>query len=395
MSARTSLRRDGLTPLVMLSLTYFFYFGHLGVFVPYLGLFLDGRGFSSTQIGELFAIITLTRILGPFLWADYADRSGHTLAILRVGSLLTVLSFACVFLAQGFWSLTLVFSLVMMFWTAILPQLEVITLQQVSRTPVSYGHIRLWGSVGFIVCSIMVGMAIDRFGSEVPALASQCALLALLIATLGVHHRRETSVSSSIKQRLWPYARQPRVLLFLLACALLQVSFGPYYGFFALYMRDLDVSGQTIGLLIGYGVLAEVGIFLIARRLIARFGVWWLFQWCLVLTALRWFALADFAEHLWVVWVTQSIHALSFGLAHVTALEFIHRAFPPACHSRAQALYISLAFGVGGAIGNYGAGVLWQDGAQATLTFRLAAVAAIVGAGVMVWVNKDTENTHG
>jgi len=389
MSARLFLKRDGLINWVMLSLTYFFYFGHLGVFVPYLGIFLDGRGFSSTQIGELFAIITLTRILGPFLWADFADRSGHTLAILRVGSLLTVLSFACLFMVEGFWSLTLVFSLVMMFWTAILPQLEVITLQQVSMTRVSYGHIRLWGSVGFIVCSIMVGIAIDRFGSEVPALASQIALLALLIATLGVHHRRERVSTNTGKQRLWPYARQPQVLLFLLACALLQVSFGPYYGFFALYMRDINVSGQTIGLLIGFGVLAEVGIFLVARRLIARFGVWWLLQRCFVLTALRWLALADVAEQLWVVWVTQSIHALSFGLAHVTALEFIHRTVPPACHSRAQALYISVAFGVGGAIGNYSAGLLWQEGAQAALTFRLAAVAAICGALVMLRVKKN------
>ena len=52
------------TGLFILAITYWLYFGQLGVLVPYLGIFLDGRGFSSAEIGELFAVITLARILG-------------------------------------------------------------------------------------------------------------------------------------------------------------------------------------------------------------------------------------------------------------------------------------------------------------------------------------------
>ena len=136
--------------LIVLALTYWLYFGQLGVLVPYLGIFLDGRGFSSAEIGELFAVITLARILGPGIWANVADKTGNALGVLRLGTFLTVLTFSSVFYFSGFWGLTLSFGLMMMFWTAVLPQLEVITMQAVSKSKANYGQIRLWGSVGFI-----------------------------------------------------------------------------------------------------------------------------------------------------------------------------------------------------------------------------------------------------
>ena len=92
--------------IIALGLTYALYFGQLGVITPYLGVFLDGRGFTSVEIGELFAVITLARIIGPSLWAGVADRTGKILFILRLGSGLTVLSFIGVFWAYSFWYLT-------------------------------------------------------------------------------------------------------------------------------------------------------------------------------------------------------------------------------------------------------------------------------------------------
>ena len=117
--------------LILLAITYWLYFGQLGVLTPYLGIFLDGRGFSSADIGELWAVITLSRIVGPSLWASVADKTGKAVNVVRLGCLLSVLCFSTVFWVHSFWGLTLVFGLMMMFWTAVLPQLEVITIQSV------------------------------------------------------------------------------------------------------------------------------------------------------------------------------------------------------------------------------------------------------------------------
>jgi len=166
------------------------------------------------------------------------------------------------------------------------------------------------------------------------------------------------------------------------------MSFGAFYGFFALYMRDLGYDGTQTGLLIALGVLAEVGIFLVASKIIRRLGVRLTLFISLALTAIRWWALGVVGDLWLVVIVTQLIHALSFGLTHATSVHFIHHFFPHKFQSRGQAIYISLTFGIGGATGHYLSGLLWQDGAGAVLAFGVAGCFSMLGALVLLLVSK-------
>ncbi|MCW8107721.1 MFS transporter [Alteromonas ponticola] len=368
--------------LVLLCVTYLLYFGQLGVLVPYLGIFLDGRGYSSEQIGELFAIITLARILGPSLWASIADKSGKTLRVLQLGCVLTVCSFATIFWQDTFWGLAFSFGMMMMFWTAVLPQLEVITMQSVKLAGSNYGTIRLWGSIGFIILTIAVGKALDYFTTEVPIYASMFTLTALMVSTFFLTQPATSKRTNEQSGDFWKVIKHPAFIVFILSATLLQVSFGTYYGFFTLYLRDLGYSGQQTGLLIALGVVAEVVIFMYAQKLLNRYSVSSLLVLSGVLTALRWYALGAWGSHATVVIVSQLLHAFSFGLTHAASVHFIHHRLPAHFHSRGQAIYISVAFGLGGASGNYIAGQIWQQGTNAYLSFSFSATLALLSAFV-------------
>ena len=378
----------------MLGLTYFLYFGQLGVLVPYLGVFLDGRGFSSVQIGELLAIITLARIIGPIMWANIADKKGKALGVLRLGTFLTMSSFASVFYFESFWGMTMSFSLMMMFWTAVLPQLEVITMQCIAARSIGYGKVRLWGSIGFIVLTVLVGWLLDIFSTETPVVVSMATLSGLWVVTLFIKQPPLKAKASQHSSSLLDVVKSPVFIAFMVSATLLQFSFGSYYGFFSLYMRDLDYSGQETGMLIALGVVAEVGIFLAARRLILKFGVWNLLVFSMAATAVRWFVLGYLADSLLIVMASQLIHALSFGLTHAVSVHFIHHFFAPEYHSRAQAVYISVAFGMGGAIGSYLAGVTWMQGAGASLSFAVSGSAALLGTMALLFVKPKAMNSN-
>jgi PPP family 3-phenylpropionic acid transporter len=366
--------------LVLLSLTYLFYFGQLGVLVPYLGVFLDGRGFSSVEIGELFALVTLSRILGPNLWASLADKSGKGLSVLRIGSFLTVVTFCLIFFVDGFWLLTLSFALMMMFWTAILPQIEVLTLNCVKGNASRYSHIRLWGSIGFILLTVFAGKMIDVFSSEAPIYISVVVLFAIFAFSLLLKEPDVSKVDDGDNASIWRKMRSWVFVCFIVSALLLQISFGPYYGFFALYARDLGYSGEQTGGFIALGVAAEVVIFILAGKLIKFFGIKWILILSILLTALRWYLLAVLADSLVVLLLSQVLHAFSFGMTHAASIQFIHRHFGQNFQSRGQAIYISIAFGVGGAFGNYAAGWIWDQGQGAELAFTLAAIAALFSA---------------
>ena len=348
--------------------------------MPYLGVFLDGRGFSSTDIGELFALITVARIAGPNLWAILADKSGNALKVLQMGALLTLSTFFLVFWVDGFWLLTISLALMMMFWTAILPQIESLTLSCVHGNASRYGRIRLWGSIGYILLTIFTGKMIDVFSSEAPIFVGALVLCSLFIATLFLKEPSLDKCSEQDVSSIWGKLNHPVFYAFITSAILLQLSFGPYYGFFALYMRDLGYSGQTTGWFIGLGVVAEVLIFLQAGKLINRFGVKWTLTASLLFTALRWYMLAVVAANPAMLVLAQILHAFSFGLVHAASMHFIHHYFGQKHQSQGQAIYICFAFGIGGAAGGFIAGDIWQQGQGAELAFILAAGAAFMAA---------------
>ncbi|GAA5138869.1 MFS transporter [Thalassotalea piscium] len=365
---------------VRLSSSYFWYFSILGLVVPFLPVFLDGNGFSSIEIGEILAIFTATKIIGPSLWAIIADKSGKQLAVIRLGALLTCICFAMLFFVETYWPMTFALAMFSLFWTAILPQLEVLTLTSIKRSPKIYARVRLWGSIGFIVLAIISGELLDTFGSETFTIIGFIILICLYLSTLFVKQPRLGASSQVKTSRIIDKLLTKGFIMFFIAGLLLQASFGPYNSFFALYLRDLEYPAFAAGLYISIGVIAEIGIFIIAGRLYQLFGAIWLISISMFISAIRWYLTGSFAGSAWILLIVQLMHAASFGLYHSASIQYLQQHFAANQQNRGQAIYIGGVYGVGGALGAYIAGVLWQGGIGATQAFNYAAIVALIGA---------------
>jgi PPP family 3-phenylpropionic acid transporter len=176
---------------VRLSSSYFWYFAILGLIIPFLPVFLDAKSFSSIEIGEILAIITATKIIGPTFWAFAADKSGKQLAIIRSGALLALLSFSLLFWLNGYWPVfcLAIFSL---FWTAVLPQLEVLTLNSIRRSAKIYARIRLWGSIGFIFLAVIAGDLIERYSADAFTYLGVMVLAGLFLSSMKLTPAKKT-----------------------------------------------------------------------------------------------------------------------------------------------------------------------------------------------------------
>lgn len=360
-----------------LILAYFTYFGVLGIFVPYLGLFLDGRGLNSKDIGLLLALVTATRIIGPSTWAAIAERTGKPALVMRLGAVLAIIGWSSSFFDIGFWPLLIGFALFSFFWTAILPQLEVSAFYFLNNNTHAYSRIRTAGSVGYIVLVMLGGWLFELYGSEFLPLGTALFMLLLLLALLGLPQVQIANEPHTQPVRFGQLLRQPVFWHFMGAALLLQMSFAPFYGFFTLYCRDLGYSGTQTGLFIGLAVLAEIIAFYFAGHIIRRRSYRLLLTFCYGLTAVRWLMLATLADSIWWLALSMLLHAASFAIAHSCAMQFIQQFFPPVLRSRGQALYAGVIFGGGGAIGAYVSGLLWQNGDGAAQTFIAAAVLAL------------------
>lgn len=369
-------------PYWRLSGFYFFYFAALGALVPYWSLYLKSLGFSEVRIGELFAIIMATKIIAPNIWGWIADYTGQRMRIVRFASLLSVVFFAGVFLDSGYWWLVLVMATFSFFWNASLPQFEATTLNYLRERTHRYSSIRLWGSVGFIVAVAGLGLLLERSDINIlPVvlliLFSGIWLNSLLVPEQAAGH------SSITHEPLRQILFRKNVLALLFVCFLIQASHGPYYTFYSLYLEDNGYRRDLIGGLWAVSVLAEIGVFLVMHRLMPRFGPRNLFLAALLLTTARWLMIAEFIDSLPLLVLAQLLHAASFGVIHAVAIHLIHKYFTGRNQGKGQALYSSVSFGAGGALGSLYSGYVW-DGISPAGVYYTSAVVSFV-ALVVAW----------
>ncbi|RUO32094.1 MFS transporter [Aliidiomarina sedimenti] len=379
----------------LLTISYFCYFAVLAAFVPYLAVYLDAVGFNSREIGELIAIITACRIFGPPIWATLADKTGKTLPFIRIGACAGLVLFVALLWSSSFWWVALTMGLMSLFWAAILPQLEVLALSTLGQQSEMYSRIRVGGSLGFIAVSLVIGELLAATGAHRFPIYS-AILVALLL--LSVSRLYEPAKAQHVDTRpehtgsIWKRIRQRPFIAFLFSTTLLQASFAPFYAFFALYLTYLGYAPYAVGLLIAFGVAVEVGMFLIAGKLVVRHGVRRILIFCMLVTALRWGLMSQLAEVFWWLLFAQGLHAFSFALHHAAAIRFIHQHFPANEQSRGQSFYVGFGFGAGGALGAWGAGLVWQEHAGAELGFMLAAMAALLGACLCLFMRAERGN---
>jgi len=279
-----------------------------------------------------------------------------------------------------------VMALFSFFWNAALPQFEATTLNHLGDDTHHYSKIRLWGSIGFVVAVSVLGGVFEKTGTGLLPAVLVALFAGIWLASLLVpEHISQHPVVDHTPLR--QVLKSPVVISFLLASFLIQVSHGPYYAFYSLYLSGHGYSETAIGQLWAWGVVAEIAVFLKMHDWLPRFGARRLLLVATLLTALRWVLIALFVEQLWMLAFAQTLHAASFGVFHAVAIYLTHRLFTGRHQGRGQALYSSVSFGAGGAFGSLIAGYLWQ-GVGAQWMYITAAVVAILASWI-AWRNID------
>ncbi|WP_456415872.1 MFS transporter [Thiolapillus sp.] len=376
-------------PYWRLSAFYFFYFAALGTLMPYWGLYLQSLGFDPFAIGSLMSILMATKIVAPNVWGWLGDHLGQRMLIVRLASLLALLAFLAMPAATGFAEIALIMVLYSFFWNASLPQFEAVTFNYLGKAVERYSRLRLWGSVGFIVTVVLVGYLVDRHGAGVVLTALLLVLAGIFLSSLLVRDKPGI-ISTEAQPPILAVLKTPRIMAFFAAVFLMQMSHGPYYAFYSIYLQDFGYSKSSIGILWSIGVLAEVLLFVFMHRLMHRYSAALILQASLALAALRWLLIGYFPDVLALLVFSQLLHAASFGSFHAAAIHMVHGYFRGRHQGRGQALYSSLSFGAGGAVGTFTSGFLWEQWGAA-FAYTMASAVALLGAWIVWRFNRITE----
>jgi MFS transporter, PPP family, 3-phenylpropionic acid transporter len=354
---------------------YFCYYAALGAYTPYIGRWVTSLGHGGYVVGTMLVLWYGTRIIAPPLWARRVERSATPGHWFVAGAALTALCFAGFTLTRSAWALFAVMTVFGLFYNAVMPQFEAMTLKALGKRSAFYGRIRVWGSIGFLIVASTYGWLLDRLGDGAFPWISLPLFAAILVAAW--LHRDDIPpdhiATASDAGHLW---QRPGVRSFLIIALLMQMGFGAFYVFYTLHLQAHGHDGAHIGALWGLGVLIEIAMFWQAPRLLARFGTSALMSLCLALTIARWTAVALLADSFGAMAAAQLTHAFSFAIFHACCMRRMANFFPGKRAAVGQSLLYAFSQGVGGVLGAGLAAMMWE--------WRGGTAAFLAGAGVTV-----------
>ena len=86
--------------------------------------------------------------------------------------------------------------------------------------------------------------------------------------------------------------------------------------------------------------------------------------------------------------VAHILHAATYGAHHIAAMMVVHQFFRGRHQAKGQAIYTSIAYGIGGAIGAISSGYTW-DLLGADMTFFVSSAASFIGLILVAWKMKS------
>ncbi|ELU4010910.1 3-phenylpropionate MFS transporter [Vibrio vulnificus] len=345
-----------------------FFFAY-GVYLPFWSLWFKEQGVSSTDIGLLVGIGLATRCVANMVITPRIHKAEHIMPALRWLSFAALIFVGFHFFTGGsFWLMALATVLFNLCCGPVVPLSDALANYYARLKMLDYGRTRLWGSIAFIAGSTVVGYLISLYGTDMILYTALVGVfISLLLSMRSANVMPVTrSEHHSERPKLTQLLTDGPVVKFLLLAALIQGSHAAYYSFSAIYWQQAGHSEEIIGYLWSLGVVSEVAVFALSKRLFAGWSLRALFVAASIGVMLRWGITASTTLLLGLVLV-QLLHGVTFAMAHIAAIQYIQNSEEHKMVAL-QALYNALPLGAfiaamtafsGWGFEHWGANVFW------------------------------------
>jgi PPP family 3-phenylpropionic acid transporter len=329
----------------------------------------------------LAGLRSATLVLFPFVWGALADRFRRRKSIYLLCNALACVAWAGYLTTTDFRPMLVLAVVHGMFYAPLISFLEAYAMDLLGEDKKTYGRVRVWGSVSFILIVTVLGHVSDRYGIAVivPLILAGALLQTMAAVALPAAPVVRPLVTKSAPIRInWP-----RTLVFLCCGLLMLVSHGTYYGFFSIHLENLGLPPTYIGIAWAMAVLAEIVVMINSRRLFS----WASFESVLLasffIAALRWLLIAAFTSPA-IILGSQILHAFSYGTFHMASIPYMDRLTPGPAKTLGQAANNAITYGLGLMIGFMVNGALF-DHLGARHLFVMSAGLALAGGILFRW----------
>lgn len=385
-----------------LSLVFFLLAAMPGCWVPVVSNVLAARGWAALT-DWVFVIPSIGALISPLFLGALADQRVNAEKILA-----GVLALNSLFTAGAFWFVGQGNSQGWFFFFFIMKALVgapswsllmVVALTHIKEPERSFGLIRVWGTVGWMVAGWSVSLlALDESpntGIFAAVMGMSAAVMSLLLPSTPPEGIKSTSLRDSLGFRAFSVLKNRDTGVYFLTAFLFSIPLAAYYPYTSKFLKSLGV--EHVAAFLSIGQVSECVGMLLMGWTFRRMRLRWIFLVALGAGTLRYggYLLAAVSgqvlpptAQLGIVALGILMHGVCWTLFFESGKIFVNRRVEPQLRGQAQSLLTVVTGGLATILGVFLSGLLYrwcvEGGGPGWSGFWLI-LAVLCGVGMLVF----------
>jgi PPP family 3-phenylpropionic acid transporter len=253
-----------------IKLQFFLTYGVLGSLGPLGAMILkDEKGFDANQIAWTLSISSIGMVFSPAILTFLADRDFDSRKILRFLFIMMALAFTAVYFFEDPTAITAAWACYSILFAPTLPLLDGYYFNYERRhgdaksADGSYQFVRVWGTVGFMVPSIVLYFSIKATGDVSTAL--WCAVAWCAFAIVGTFKLSPCPVAKAGRTKAPTFDAirtifSGRTIPMCAGLILAYVAANAYYPYLSIFLKDeVGIAPEWVTPIMSIGVAIEIG----------------------------------------------------------------------------------------------------------------------------------------
>ncbi len=335
----------------------FAFWAMLAVYYPFFVVFLKEAGYSNTNIGIITSVNSVTIVISQPFWGMISDKMRSVKKVFVFCMLAAGLSMLPLPFINSFLLMCICFAVITFFESPGSPLLDSWIVSASRNESFGYGHVRLWGSIGYAVFVWIFGMLFEVI--DVSLMFPIFLVMALVTVFLTRFIKSDKPVNTvNIKDiKVGRLFKNFKYISFLIFALFLFIPNKAAYTYLPNLIESVGGSREQLGIASAVMAIFEVPVFFYSKQLLRRYSSVTLLLASAGVFILKQFLFTIVKTPIHIILI-QPLQGLYYGLFLGAAVYYIDTLAPDELKSTSQTVASGFFVGLGGIIGNYGGGLI-------------------------------------
>jgi len=344
---------------IKLSGIYIAIYGALACIYPFLIYYFQEKGLSYTEMGIIFATISITGVLTQPVWGFITDKYSNKRTIMMITMLLSAVFVYYLIPATGFYFIMLSIILLMIFQSPVVPVTDAYSYEIIEQyKKMQYGKIRLMGSFGYAIVALFMGYAVKYLGINSSYIVYSALMLLGILLLRSIDYKDKGLHKKISFYGVVSLIKDKQFMLLLISVMLTNIGNGSNGSYIPVLIEKTGGDVTQLGIVWFIIAISELPAFYFGAKLIYQYGELNLYIVGVALFALRYFLDSLCSYYLPVLGI-QLLQGVTYTFYLLASLQYLNKIVPANMRTTAITLHAA-AMGIGGAIGNIGGGMLLE-----------------------------------